>query len=185
MSKASQGLAPACRTGRSLPPTIMTQEEVRRLYEQYGNWVFNRAKGLLKNEESAWEAVQEVFLKVLQSGSGFRGESSPWTWLYRITTNHCLNLIRSQKTWNRVAGDLTREQLARQIEGGGSNQEVLINQASFVQLIAGEDETTQKILLAYYRDEMTQEEITVMLNLSRKTVYKRLKKFLEKSRRCL
>lgn len=160
----------------------MTQEEVKKLYEQYGSWVFNRAKGLLKNEESAWEAVQEVFLKILESGSGFRGESSPWTWIYRITTNHCLNLIRSGKTWRKVAENLTREQLTPSPNEGSGGPEVLINRSSFVQLMKEEDETTRKILIALYMDDLTQEEAATMLDLSRKTVYKRMQKFFKKAR---
>lgn len=163
----------------------MTQEQIQKLYEQYSSWVFNRAKGMLRDEETAWEAVQEVFLKVLEVGSEFRGESTPWTWIYRITTNHCLNLIRSRKMWKQVSETLTRDQMVLQPDGDAGHHEVLMNRASFVKLIEGEDDTTQRIVFAYYRDEMTQEEITQMLRISRKTVYKRLKKFQEKSRGAL
>lgn len=161
----------------------MDKEQVQKLYEQYGSWIFNRAKGFLKNEEAAWEAVQDVFLKVLEVGDKFRGESSPWTWLYRITTNHCLNLIRSRKAWHKVEDNLTRQQLALSLEAGASQASVLIDRQSFVKLLQGEDEMTQKILLAYFMDELTQEEIGTLLHISRKTVYKRLKKFLEKARK--
>lgn len=160
----------------------MDKDQIQRLYEQYGSWIFNRAKGFLKNEEAAWEAVQDIFLKVLEVGDKFRGESSPWTWLYRITTNHCLNLIRSQKAWHKAAEGLTRQQLALSLELQDSGASVLIDRHSFVKLLEEEDETTQKILFAYFMDELTQEEIAVMLKISRKTIYKRLKKFTEKAR---
>lgn len=87
----------------------MDREDVRTLYEQHAGSVFNRARRLLKDEESAWEAVQEVFVKVIKTGKDFRGESSVWTWLYRITTNHCLNLIRRQKAWQNIEGLLARD----------------------------------------------------------------------------
>ncbi len=163
----------------------MDKEDVQKLYEQYGSWVFHRALGMLKNEEAAWEAVQDVFLKVLEVGSSFRGESSPWTWLYRITTNHCLNLLRSRKTWTKVSDLLTRDPQLLQPNPPGNDPEVLIDRISFVKLLETEDETTQKILFAYYVDELTQEEITEMLKISRKTVYKRLKKFFERARKHL
>ena len=160
----------------------MDKEQVQKLYEQYGSWIFNRAKGFLKNEEAAWEAVQDIFLKVLEVGDKFRGESSPWTWLYRITTNHCLNLIRSRKAWQKASEGLTRQQLALSLNSQDSGASVLIDRHSFVKLLEEEDETTQKILFAYFMDELTQEEIAVMLKISRKTIYKRLKKFTEKAR---
>lgn len=160
----------------------MTKEEIQKLYEQYGHWIFNRAKSILKDEETAWEAVQDVFMKVLEVGNSFRGESSPWTWLYRITTNHCLNLIRSRKSWQKALEGFSKEQLRMAEFQQESSDHVLMNKESFVKIMDGEDETTQQIIFAYFFDDMTQEEIVEHLGISRKTVYKRLKKFMEKAR---
>ena len=160
---------------------VMIQEEVRKLYEQYGSWVFNRAKGFLKNEEAAWEAVQEVFLKVLESGASFRGEATPWTWIYRITTNHCLNLIRKGKSWALVSESFTQQQIV----STGSENGGPIDRASFVKLVEGEDKKTQKIILAYYKDDLTQEEIRVLLGISRKTIGRKIARFEEKTKKYL
>lgn len=160
----------------------MTQDEIRKLYEQYGNWIFNRARSLLKDEQAAYEAMQDVFIKVMQSGDSFRGDSSPWTWLYRITTNHCLNMIRSQKAWKKALEGVGREQLRIQNEPQENSDSVLGNKEWFVKMMEDEDETTQRIIFCYYFDDMTQEEIVAALKISRKTVYKRLKKFMEKAR---
>ena len=59
---------------------------------------------------------------------------------------------------------------------------VLVNKDWFVKQMADEDEITQRIIYCYYFDEMTQEEIVDKLGISRKTVYKRLKKFMDKAR---
>ena len=142
----------------------------------------HRALSFLKNEQEAWEAVQDVFIKVIESGSSFRGDSSPWTWLYRITTNHCLNLIRSRKSFQKAMEGLGREQLRLSQEPQQSDYSVLIDRQWIVQQMSDEDETTQRIILAYYFDDMTQEEIVDTLEISRKTVYKKLKKFMEKAR---
>lgn len=160
----------------------MTKDEIRALYEQYGNWIFNRARSLLKDEQAAYEAMQDVFVKVLEVGSSFRGDSSPWTWLYRITTNHCLNMIRSRKSWKKAMEGVGREQLRIQEEPQENSDTVLANKDWFVKMMEDEDETTQRIVFCYYFDEMTQEEIVDALKISRKTVYKRLKKFMDKAR---
>ena len=149
----------------------MTNDDIKALYEQYSHWIFNRAKGLLKNEERAWEATQDVFVKVMQHGDKFRGESSPWTWLYRITTNHCLNLIRSHKNWMKAFEGITSEQIVlRSLEE--NIESVLTNRQSFVKLLEPEDELTQQIVFHYFVDHMTQDEITEVLGISRKTIYK-------------
>ena len=72
--------------------------------------------------------------------------------------------------------------MALSLNSQDSGASVLIDRHSFVKLLEEEDETTQKILFAYFMDELTQEEIAVMLKISRKTIYKRLKKFTEKAR---
>lgn len=156
----------------------MDREVIRTLYEQHASSVFNRAKRLLKDEESAWEATQDVFVKVMKSGGDFRRESSVWTWLYRITTNHCLNLIRSRKTWENIEGALKREIPT-------SSEKVPMENSFFVKVLETSGEKVQKIALAHYVEGMTHEEIAQTLRLSRKTVGKRLIKFEEKARKHL
>lgn len=160
----------------------MDKAQIEKLYEQYASWIFNRARSIVKDEQLAWEAVQDVFIKVLESGDSFRGDSSPWTWLYRITTNHCLNMIRSQKAGDRALDGFQREQVRLSQDPQDPGYDVLMNQDWFVKLMADEDDITQGIIHAYYFDELSQEEIVNLLKISRKTVYKRLKKFMERAR---
>lgn len=160
----------------------MDKALIEKLYAQYAGWIFNRARSIVKDEQLAWEAVQDVFIKVLESGDSFRGDSSPWTWLYRITTNHCLNMIRSQKAGDRALDGFQREQVRLSQDPQDPGYDVLMNQDWFVKLMADEDEITQGIIHAYYFDELSQEEIVNLLKISRKTVYKRLKKFMERAR---
>ena len=79
----------------------ITIDDFEHLYEQFGPMVLRRCRALLKDEEKALDAMQDVFVKVLEVGSAFRGESSPWTWLYRITTTRALDLLRSRKSKKR------------------------------------------------------------------------------------
>ena len=49
---------------------------------------------LLGDPVRAEDAAQEVFLKAYRSLPGFRLDSTFSTWLYRIASNHCLDLLR-------------------------------------------------------------------------------------------
>jgi RNA polymerase sigma-70 factor (ECF subfamily) len=51
---------------------------------------------LLSNPAETEDAAQDVFVKAYQSLSGFHGESSFSTWLYRIAHNHCMDLLRKK-----------------------------------------------------------------------------------------
>ena len=77
--------------------TTAPTPDIRELYETYGRSVYRRCQYLLRNDEDAHDALHEVFIKVVERYDTFRGESSPLTWLVRIATNHCLNLLRSRR----------------------------------------------------------------------------------------
>ena len=73
------------------------QQDFSLLIKKYEASVFRTAMGLLHSKEDAEEITQDVFLKVYQSLSSFNGRSAFSTWLYRITINSSLNLLRKKK----------------------------------------------------------------------------------------
>lgn len=72
------------------------------LIESYQQKVFGTCLSFVPNKEDAEDLVQEVFLEVFNSISKFKGNSTLSTWIYRITTNKCLEFIRKQKTKKRT-----------------------------------------------------------------------------------
>ena len=70
---------------------------LRELYTQYGGTVYGRCQYLLGDRTKAEDAMQDVFAKALGHWHEFRSESSPVTWLVRIATHHCLNVIRAER----------------------------------------------------------------------------------------
>ena len=72
------------------------------LIDTYQQKVFGTCLSFVPNKEDAEDLVQEVFLEVFNSISKFKGKSALSTWIYRITTNKCLEFIRKQKTKKRT-----------------------------------------------------------------------------------
>lgn len=58
--------------------------------------VFNLALRMLGNEEDAYDISQDAFLKAYTNLSGFRGDCKFSSWLYKLTTNLCLDFIRKR-----------------------------------------------------------------------------------------
>ncbi len=56
--------------------------------------IFGLCVSMLHNTTMAEDAAQEVFLKAYQSLDRFKGQSAFSTWLYRVASNHCLDLLR-------------------------------------------------------------------------------------------
>ena len=74
------------------------EQAFNELVLRHRRGVFVTAAGMLGNESDADDVAQEVFLKAYSALKDFRGESAFYTWIYRITVNHCLNRLRSRKT---------------------------------------------------------------------------------------
>ncbi len=69
----------------------------RVLFERYQRKVFSLAWGMVRDRERAEEVVQEAFLKAYRNLDRFQGDSSFYTWLYRITMNVGIDYLRREK----------------------------------------------------------------------------------------
>jgi RNA polymerase sigma-70 factor (ECF subfamily) len=58
--------------------------------------VYALSRRMLADPDEASDATQEVFVRVMRSVVGFRGESAFGTWLHRVTVNVCLTMLRKR-----------------------------------------------------------------------------------------
>ncbi len=73
------------------------QTAFERLVYTYDQNVLRLAYNLLRSEEDARDIYQEAFLRVHRNLQNFRFDCSFHTWLYRIVTNLCLDILRKRK----------------------------------------------------------------------------------------
>jgi RNA polymerase sigma-70 factor, ECF subfamily len=66
------------------------------LVKLYEKTVYNFSFKICRNKDRAENTMQETFLSMVRSINQFSGESKLSTWLYRVVSNHCLMLARSQ-----------------------------------------------------------------------------------------
>ncbi len=156
------------------------QELLKELYEKYGASVYRRCAYLLRNDEDARDAMHDVFIKVGKNMGEFRGEASPLTWMTRIATNHCLNIIRARKAaWH----DQFKRFVEHKAQENGPSQR-LVDRTQFVQMVLALcDNDVQEAAIYYFVDEMTQEEVSQMMGISVPTLRKRLRSFIETARK--
>jgi RNA polymerase sigma-70 factor, ECF subfamily len=81
-----QQLVEACNAG--------DRRAFQLLYQRYERKVYAVAYGFLRNQEDALDVVQEAFIKVHRYLANFEGQSSFYTWLYRIVANLCIDHLR-------------------------------------------------------------------------------------------
>src|SRR5213083_1531559 len=68
------------------------------IYEEHSRSIYYLALRMLGDPTQAEDATHDVFLKACRKLCDFKGNSSIRTWLYRITINHCQNVLQ---TWHR------------------------------------------------------------------------------------
>jgi RNA polymerase sigma-70 factor (ECF subfamily) len=154
--------------------------QIEELYERYAHLLLGRCRVLLGNDADAEEALQEVFVKAMRSMDGFRGESSLLTWLYRIATNHCLNMLRSRR---RHREHLRQNQEAQTVMPAESGLAIVENVSIIRELLHGVDRRSQELAILYFVDGMNQEEAARETGLSVPTVRKYLERFIQKARK--
>ncbi|MBL7827855.1 MAG: RNA polymerase sigma factor [Saprospiraceae bacterium] len=77
------------------------------IYETYSKLVYNLCLHYLQNRQDAEEATQDIFVKIHQKIEQFKGASSLKTWIYRVSINHCLDVIKARSR-RRSMGFITQ-----------------------------------------------------------------------------
>tara|TARA_B110000503_G_scaffold70903_1_gene110178 strand:- start:2247 stop:2810 length:564 start_codon:yes stop_codon:yes gene_type:complete len=69
----------------------------KHIVNQYGGTLYNQIRGMARCHELTNDILQNVFVKVFENLSKFKGDSALYTWMYRITRNETLNFLQKEK----------------------------------------------------------------------------------------
>jgi len=149
------------------------------LYRQYGPVVYRRCLRILKDPEAARDAVQEVFVKLVRDMSRLEDRATVLPWIYRVATNYCFNVRRnaSKRGEDAATPDL---ELA-----DSTPADMYPDRALAQQVLSQFDETTRSVAVGVLVDGMEHEEVAELLGISRRTVARKLERFLDTARRYL
>jgi RNA polymerase sigma-70 factor (ECF subfamily) len=140
---------------------------------RYAGSILRRARGILADPAEAEDAAQEVLLLVMTKGAQFRGASDPGTWIYRVTTNLCLNRLREGR--RRSAREQRPEAWSWVGWAPADPYECFEARATLHALLGRLDGLAQQVFVYRFLDGMNQEEIAAATGKSRRTVGKRLR----------
>lgn len=70
------------------------RDAFNKLYDRYSSRVYNYCLAFTGNQDDARDCTQEIFIKVFKSINSFRLDASFYTWLYRIMTNTCKDMVK-------------------------------------------------------------------------------------------
>jgi RNA polymerase sigma-70 factor, ECF subfamily len=151
------------------------RERAAEMYRTYGPAVYRRCLKLLRDREAAQDATQEVFVKLVRDIAKFDDPAIVLPWCYRVATNHCLNVIRNRGRRGEEALDLD--------VAAGTTESPFPDRHLAGTILAQFDEGTRAVAVGVLVDGMGHEELAGVLGVSRKTVERRLSRFLERARK--
>lgn len=149
------------------------------IYRKYSGKIFGKCISLLKNEEMANDAVQDIFMKIILNMSKFNEKSKFSTWIYSITYNYCIDVIRSKKKLQMFVGDGDIEKYDKPEDIDDAF--LLEKSVSRLKIILNKIPVADKaILLMKYQDELSIKEISRMIDKSESAVKMKLKRAKQK-----
>ena len=137
--------------------------ELVRRYQEKIYWI---ARRFVNDHDQADDIVQEVFVKVYSALKKFRGESSFYTWLYRITVNVALNALRKQRVRDFIRIDEYFEKADDENEQPDVLFEKEEEQKLIEEAIAKLPEKQKAVFILRYHEELSYEEIALILKTS-------------------
>jgi RNA polymerase sigma-70 factor (ECF subfamily) len=149
---------------------LFAAEETRnaalsRLIEKYQQRLYWHVRKIVIRHEDADDVLQNTFIKIWKGLSNFKGESSLFTWTYRIATNEALNFLKSRQKMQTTSIHPIEEILSRSLESDtwfrGDEIQMKLQQA-ILQL----PEKQRIVFNMRYFDEVPYEEMSAILDTS-------------------
>lgn len=136
------------------------------LVGRYKERVYSLAIRMVRCPEDAEDVCQDVFVKAYESLHRFREDSGFFTWIYRITLNTCVNLLRR----NKIRQTISLEVLACRLPGcvpGPDRESTRGDVARAVEEAVSRLPTRQRsVFLLRQYEGLLHEEIAVILGRS-------------------
>jgi RNA polymerase sigma-70 factor, ECF subfamily len=157
-------------------PANLSFDEILGAYQDK---VFRLCYAMLGNRALAEETAQDVFVRVWKALPGFRGDASLSTWIYSIARNTCLTAIKNRA--NHPAESLEIPGVRRAAETMHAVGERPDRTPDLLKLVGDLPEHCRQVVLLFYMQEKSYEEVAAMLDIPLGTV----KTYLHRARQQL
>ena len=145
------------------------------LVSKYRPRLYRHALCIVKDQQEAWDAVQDVFIKAMRENRLFQADFQIKAWLFRVTSNLCYNIVRDKRR-RRDLLSLREEEVRPKGIQRGTGEGVEQNQAhaAMMEAMGQLTENHRDILMLRYYDDLSYNEIASRLEVKLGTVMSRL-----------
>lgn len=156
----------------------------RQLYHRYADKVFRRCISMIRDEEKAKDMTHDIFIKIFTKMHTFKGKSAFSFWVYSISFNHCLSILRKEKKYAEKMQQFEDiEDYAAQIDEWEQLKELRLSQLEII--LPKMNVMDQELLLMRYREGLTIKEMALLLHIGNSAVKMRLKRSRDRLARAL
>lgn len=149
------------------------------LYDRYAGKVYSKCISLLLDEALAQDATQEIFTRIFLRLGSFRENAKFSTWVYSITYNFCIDLLRRRKKTNKLFMDSENiPDVADEIPDEALYQMEADRLRYVLNNIPLEDKA---VLLMKYQDDLTIKEIADIFDKSESAIKMKIKRAKERA----
>ncbi len=164
------------------------EQVFRLIMEQWYTRLFNFARGYLNNDENAREVLQDVFLQLWEHRRKLADNTSLNAYLFTLTRNHCIDLIRRERLLLQYRTDKKEEYIQLSESFLALSAPILDDifmkefQSEIDNTVGSLPEQCRKIFLMSRKEGLKNREICEILQLSPKTVESHITKALKSIR---
>jgi RNA polymerase sigma factor (sigma-70 family) len=138
------------------------EKAFRNLMKAYQEKLYYHIRRFVFNHEDANDVLQNTFIKIWNGVDRFRGDSSLYTWVYRIATNESITFINKVRKMNVV--DIEQTSAAYRVGTDGESAEQL--QEKLDRALAQLPDRQRQVFIMRYYDELTYEQMSEILETS-------------------
>lgn len=145
------------------------------LYNRYSSKIFGKCLTILKEQNLAQDATQDIMMKILLNLSKFGGRSKFSTWVYSITYNFCIDFVRKRKKdLSYYVEDIHKYEGV--VEDVNDKEILEVRLENLKHIMAHMPSGDQSILMMKYLDGMSIREISTALEKTESAVKMKLKR---------
>lgn len=149
------------------------KQDIENTIREYSDLLFRTCFLMLKNKHDVEDVMQETFIKYMTVNPTFESENHKRAWLLRVSQNKCKNLLRFHRMHMHITYEDMQEHLASKEEYDNGYFEEFLR-------IANLDFKYKSVIMLYYAEGYSIEEVADILEISISAVKMRLKRAKEK-----
>ena len=143
-------------------------EAIALLLPAFRRKVFGLAYSFLRDREAAEDVTQDVFIKVWRALPGFDGRASLSTWIYTIARNASLSALRARRPQYSLSDPEVMD--AVDAIDTAASADALVERAALLRLVDQLPTKQRQVIMLFYMEEQSHEEVATMLAMPVGTV---------------